>query len=673
MIALARIPAAMTVLAALLASAPRSSNAQAGLSHSARAEAYHGRAGNAEEPVRSAAPAASRDEVSARDVLVEELAVTVRTQPDGRVAVRTRTVTLLSSFYAVNNLGDPKILYDTERQKLTIHEAATITPSGAKLDAPPHALNDSTPDAVAAAPVFSTITEKVVTFVGLEEGSHVILDYEVEDVIAWRSHVADVVKLASRFPVRKATLALRVPGRARLSTLLLDPDSRVTAAAPRLEAADSVYEWTAVDLPAYRQDKPYVAARAPRVVYSIAPDWTTVLAYFQAAVDAFPVATAPAEGRPDFSRLAARPAQPEAAALPPAMLLARGMNDSLRRVDGLPTLEARTLRPLHEVLESRQASRLEAAALLAAALSSTASGSQLQLRLVLASPPMPPILKTGNAAEPPVPPASRTSRAELLAELPTLAGGNLEVPPSLAFFEDAYVEASIDGVPVYFRASDYALLPAIPDGALRYVAVLSRSERPYVGWWTGALPDRVADCMLKTSCLAVDVALDVTVGPDRLDVGGTVRASGPASLWFDAPSGVGPNRFDAILARAFGPALTVTESEIEQADPGNTTISFLSSMAVLPGQVVALNAAPLAADIDSLVLPIVLGDAPIESLATGVAYRVSITVDGATRVHRVVSVAPSRSGTAEDLQAALAAFIAGSKQMLILSIPAGAD
>ncbi|MBM4353120.1 MAG: DUF3857 domain-containing protein [Deltaproteobacteria bacterium] len=169
---------------------------------------------------------------------------------DGITKQRVRVETKLDSLFATNALADPRIRFDRSSQELGILKAATVLPDGTVLDAPSRALNTAAPDAVAGCPDFSRIAEVVVSFVGIEPGVVTILEYEIVDKAPRQGPYEYLAELASELPTRQLTVTVRVPARERFDSLLLGDSGRVVAVEPVLERADSVFTWTATDLPA---------------------------------------------------------------------------------------------------------------------------------------------------------------------------------------------------------------------------------------------------------------------------------------------------------------------------------------------------------------------------------------------------------------------------------------
>ena len=549
---------------------------------------------------RAASPATADPEppaASAPDATVDDLSVAVTVHADGRVDVRRRTVTTLRSFYAMNLLADPRIELDESRQTLVVHEARTTLPSGTTLDAPAHALNASTPDAVAAAPAFAAVTELVVTLIGIQRPCSVTLDYEIRDKAPWRPFSAAVIPLADRFPVTASQVTVTVPARARFSSALVGDGGPVTAAAPALRAADSTYTWTSGPQRGYRPDLPLEAAAMPRLVFSTAGDWDTALAP-ALAQPAAPPGTGAAPGTVSGSAPASLP---DGAAPPldlvPALIR---MRDALVRMPALASLEPWAPRPPAEVLSSRQATPMETALLLRSLVASPASSP----RILLFSRPLAPFPETPDS-----------------------------LPPVPALLPDLYVEVQQAGVPVLVDASDLSLDPYVPYADQRLVAVLAPGGRTTFGMARDVLPP---------SSASVVVTVEVTAAAGTLKLSGEARTSGAASAWYDVALSTSSAPFHPGIARLTSPACQVDTVEILSRTPAETSFAFTAHVPLEPGAPVELDLGFLSQRVEAALLPLALGDASAQEVSGDMEYTATFRFDvGAARLFPGVSAGSS--------------------------------
>jgi len=101
---------------------------------------------------------------------------------DGLAIWRHQELIKLYSEYAIEHLGDPRVAWDSSRQKLEIHANRSYLTDGSALDAPKNAHNEVTPNGLDLAVDFLDIREMVVSRVGLERGVTVWLDYTIRDL-----------------------------------------------------------------------------------------------------------------------------------------------------------------------------------------------------------------------------------------------------------------------------------------------------------------------------------------------------------------------------------------------------------------------------------------------------------------------------------------------------------
>lgn len=478
-------------------------------------------------------------------ILLNEVELTVH--DDGRVERRIHTVTRLHTLYAVNRLGDPRIEYDLAHQELSLLAARTITADGRTLDAPAYAMNRSTPDAVAMCPDFAGIGELVVTFMGLEKEAVTELQYVVRDKVPWQAHGEVRFYFGDRFPVEESRLKVRVPARSNLHKSVLAAGATINEAAPVHEQATATYEWTAAKLPGYTDhgwDKPL---RVPLIVVSTAPHWADLLEPLVAW-------TVSLSGYPHWEKLLPHLLPPDKPATSDAALLAllvKGIKNSLRIVQLGPGALPLSPRLLPRVAESRCATPLESALLLASAM----HDAGLHPTVLLATTALPP----GDAAPPP-------------------AGGVVS---------DAYVAVRVDGVPVFVDAATFKLAGGIRNGHLRWLAGFSPGARHFVT--PGAK-------YLRNAELTVSVQAQAVLGPEGLKLSGSLDTAGDASLWFDFPSGLDAKAGTGLIKGAFGPDLIVDKVVVSTAFPGRFSAQFEAHLA--PGgqarHSITLKGAPLA-------------------------------------------------------------------------------
>ncbi|MBM4118832.1 DUF3857 domain-containing protein [bacterium] len=100
---------------------------------------------------------------------------------DGLMRHRHQRLLRVATEWALERLADPRLRFDSARQKITVHAARTYFPGGAFVDSPANAFNTVTPGELALAPDFLDIQELVITHIGLEPGCALWLDTEIVD------------------------------------------------------------------------------------------------------------------------------------------------------------------------------------------------------------------------------------------------------------------------------------------------------------------------------------------------------------------------------------------------------------------------------------------------------------------------------------------------------------
>ena len=478
--------------------------------------------------------------------LLKEVDITVH--DDGRVDRRVHTVMRLHSLYAVNRLGDPRIEYDLAHQELSVLAARTVTADGRTLDAPAYAMNRSTPDAVAKCPDFADIGELVVTFVGLEKESVTELEYVVRDKTPWQSHGEIEFYFGDRFPVDESRLKVRVPARSSLHKWARALGSVISEAGPVHMQSTTTYEWTTAKLPGFPHrgwDKPL---RVPGIVVSTAPHWAGLLEPLVTSVTSL-------KRVPHWDALmehlqpADKPAASHTALL---AQLVKGFKASFRIVRLGPGAQPLSARPLPRVAESRCATPLEAALLLAAAL----RDAGLKPTVLLATSALP--------------------QAESAP------------PPAGVLVRDAYVAVDVDGVQVFIDAATFALSGEIHNGHRKWLAGFSPGARHFV---------TSGEKLLKRTGRSVKVHAKAVLEAEGLKISGTLDTTGGACLWYEFPSGLENEAGAALVKAAFGPGLTVDKVVVSSAFPGRFSAQFEAHLPIarFPAeQLVSLKAGPLA-------------------------------------------------------------------------------
>ena len=208
------------------------------------------------------------------DAVVRHLEHHFMLSPDGTRAHRVHQVTHVVTDYAIDELGDPRLVHNAVGQRLSVLKAETRMRDGTVVAAKPNSVNETTPDVLATAPAYSDLRETVVSHVGMETGCVNELEYEVVGPTSPAPLWAEV-PLNLAFPVERLVVRVTVPPTGRLVWACVGCQVRpVSASTP--EGAETTFSWSR--LPAYGLhesapgSRPPIAGQ-PRLVLSTAPSW----------------------------------------------------------------------------------------------------------------------------------------------------------------------------------------------------------------------------------------------------------------------------------------------------------------------------------------------------------------------------------------------------------------
>lgn len=116
------------------------------------------------------------------------------------VEVRHQRLVKIYTEWAIEQLGDPRVTHDRERQALVVHASRTYFPDGTFVDTPDNGFNDVTPDGLDLAADHIGIREMVVTHIGLEPEVTIFLDWTVKDTAAAETPFQKLYFLNGKFP-----------------------------------------------------------------------------------------------------------------------------------------------------------------------------------------------------------------------------------------------------------------------------------------------------------------------------------------------------------------------------------------------------------------------------------------------------------------------------------------
>ena len=119
---------------------------------------------------------------------------------DGMTAVHRQRLIKIYTEYAIDELGDPRLAYDSRRQELEIHAGRTYLPDGSTMDIPANGYNEVTPFGLDRSIEHLDIREMVVSHVGIVRGASILLDWTVRDTAPAGLPFNRIFMLQDEFP-----------------------------------------------------------------------------------------------------------------------------------------------------------------------------------------------------------------------------------------------------------------------------------------------------------------------------------------------------------------------------------------------------------------------------------------------------------------------------------------
>jgi hypothetical protein len=209
-------------------------------------------------------------------VLFDSLVITL--DGENHIAKRRHRAVMLFTDNAINRYGDPRILFNSATQELSVITARVYMRDGTIVDTRKNGINQTTPFALDHAPDYADWQETVVTHVGIEKGCVAELHYRIRDK-APSPWLSGVEIFSSEDPVEVRVLQIGGPGASNLKSASLN------GAPAAAKTADGVC-WTVRDIAGRTpfDGGAWEGDCFPVVCYSTAASWPDVLSRIRAEI-----------------------------------------------------------------------------------------------------------------------------------------------------------------------------------------------------------------------------------------------------------------------------------------------------------------------------------------------------------------------------------------------------
>jgi len=199
----------------------------------------------------------------------------------GRISKRRHRAVMLLTDNAINRYGDPRILFNTAAQELSIITARVYMRDKTIVDTRENGINQTTPFALERTPDYVDWQETVVTHVGIEKGCVAELHYIIRDKTAGPG-LSGLEIFSSEDPVQVRVLEIRAPGSTPLR------GAAMNGAPEAEEPGKGILRWTVRDIAGRT---PFVGGAwegdcFPVVCYGTAESWPRLLAEIAAGINA---------------------------------------------------------------------------------------------------------------------------------------------------------------------------------------------------------------------------------------------------------------------------------------------------------------------------------------------------------------------------------------------------
>jgi hypothetical protein len=191
---------------------------------------------------------------------------------DGLSTLRVQRLLRIDSEWALEQVSDPRLRYDSSRQELIVHATRSFLPDGEIVDSPVNAFNEVTPGALAQAVDFLDIRELVVTHTGLVPGAIIWLDYTLRDTAPAGLPAGELIFPHGDFPLLEMEIVAE-----GLFGETVNPE-RGLHALPEPESNDDLLRWHLRELPAAPGEARHrLGDQLPHVQLSPLEDWEDVV------------------------------------------------------------------------------------------------------------------------------------------------------------------------------------------------------------------------------------------------------------------------------------------------------------------------------------------------------------------------------------------------------------
>ena len=157
--------------------------------------------------------------------------------------------------------GESFVVFDPNKQTLTVNKSETTMREGKKVQSPDNAFNLVLPFQAANAPAYNNLREMVITHVGLEIGAVVELDYTLHTDADFTPFFAEKIMLNESSPVKELEIVVRVPKGDELNFFITNQTEGIKS--KKVTKGDfDVYTWKANDLRALSNERNQVEGMA---------------------------------------------------------------------------------------------------------------------------------------------------------------------------------------------------------------------------------------------------------------------------------------------------------------------------------------------------------------------------------------------------------------------------